>query len=71
MESESTESHKRSLLKALSYRFFGTLVTFIITFIITQEVIISSSIAVLDLVSKILLFWCHERLWLKIKYGKS
>lgn len=70
MKSETTESHKRSLLKALSYRFFGTLLTFIITFIITNEVIISSSIAVLDLVSKILLFWFHERLWLKIKYGK-
>ena len=62
-----TETHKRSLLKAISYRIFGSLLTFLITFIITKEIIISSSVAVLDLVSKILLFWVHERVWLKIK----
>lgn len=63
------ETNLRSLTKSISYRFFGTIITFIITFIITNEIIISSSIALLDLVSKIVLYWFHERMWLKINWG--
>lgn len=63
------ETNLRSLTKSISYRIFGTLITFVITFIITNEIIISSSIALLDLLSKIVLYWYHERMWLKINWG--
>ena len=59
-------SKVRSLLKAISYRFLGTIATVIISYILTKEVSISLSIGALELVGKIVLFYLHERLWEKI-----
>lgn len=56
----------RSLLKAISYRFLGTLATMLITFVLTQEIALSLSIGAFELLGKIVLFYLHERLWDKI-----
>ncbi|MEW5798514.1 MAG: DUF2061 domain-containing protein [Bacteroidota bacterium] len=56
----------RSLLKAVSYRFLGTLATVLITFVLTQEIALSLSIGAFELLGKIVLFYVHERLWDKI-----
>ena len=64
------ESHLRSLIKAISYRFLGTVVTFTISYLITDSMIVASSISVLELISKLGLYWIHERIWNRIKFGK-
>ena len=61
-----TNGKLRSLLKAISYRFLGSLATIAISFALTQEVNLSLSIGALDLVGKIGLYYLHERLWDKI-----
>lgn len=63
------ESNLRSIVKSITYRLLGSLTTFIIAFLITGESFISSSIAIIDLLSKLCLYWFHERMWLKIKWG--
>jgi uncharacterized membrane protein len=64
------ESPLRSLVKAYSYRCCGTLTTIVISYIITDEIIISLGIGATEMVIKPFIYWCHERLWNKIRWNK-
>jgi uncharacterized membrane protein len=64
------ETAKRSLIKAISWRMTGTADTFIISWIITGHLALASGIAFTEIITKIFLYWCHERVWNKIKWGK-
>jgi len=66
-----SESHRRSLVKAISWRIIGTTETFLISWIITGKVGTAGGIAALQAVASTLLYWYHERIWLKIKWGKQ
>lgn len=61
----------RSLAKAISWRVTGTVDTFIISWVITGEVLLASGIALTEVLTKVFLFWAHERVWNTIKWGKS
>ena len=58
-----TESNYRSALKAFSWRIVGTLDTTIISFLQTGDAKISLKIGSTDFVSKIGLYYLHERAW--------
>jgi adenylylsulfate kinase len=57
----------KSLIKAVSWRIFGTLTTLLAVFIFTHEWSTSFYVGALEMIGKILLFYCHERLWLKLE----
>ncbi len=57
------ESRPRSLYKSISWRIFGSLSTMGIAFIITHQWHFSLYIGGLEFISKIGLFYFHERLW--------
>jgi uncharacterized membrane protein len=63
------ETNIRSIVKSLSYRIFGSIVTFLISYMITGKIVISASIGGADFISKIVLYYLHERSWSKIKWG--
>jgi uncharacterized membrane protein len=63
------EAHSRSLAKAVSWRLTGTIDTFVISFIITGRVSLAGSIAGTELLTKILLYYLHERVWSQISWG--
>jgi uncharacterized membrane protein len=63
------EAHSRSMVKAISWRVTGTIDTFIISFIITGRFMIAGSIAGTELLTKVLLYYFHERAWAHIKWG--
>ena len=63
------EAHSRSLAKAVSWRITGTIDTFVISFIITGRVTLAGSIAGTELLTKILLYYFHERIWAVIPWG--
>jgi uncharacterized membrane protein len=63
------EAHSRSLVKAISWRTTGTIDTFIISFIITGRFTIAGSIAGTELLTKVLLYYFHERIWAAIRWG--
>jgi uncharacterized membrane protein len=63
------DNNKRSLLKALSWRVTGTIDTFLLSFIITGELKYASAISATELITKIMLYYLHERIWNKIKWG--
>ncbi|MDE3059369.1 MAG: DUF2061 domain-containing protein [Bacteroidota bacterium] len=56
----------RSLLKAVSWRFFGSLVTVFIAFLLTRKLGLSLSIGAFEFVGKIALYYLHDRIWDRI-----
>ena len=58
-----TETHARSFVKAVSWRATGSLDTFVVTFVITGSTKIAGSVAVTEIVTKILIYYLHERMW--------
>ena len=64
------ESGVRSLVKAYSYRMCGTLTTIIISYTITGKIVVSLAIGAREIVVKPFVYWCHERLWSRIRWGR-
>ena len=60
----------RSLVKAITWRITGTIDTFLISWVITGEPLIASGIALTEIMTKILIYWLHERIWGRITWGR-
>lgn len=67
---KKSEKPIRSVAKAISWRVIGTLDTLLISYILTGEVAVAASIASIDFITKMFLYFFHERLWNKINWGK-
>ena len=67
----NNESAVRSLVKAYSYRCCGTLTTIVISYIITGKLVISLAIGATEMVIKPFIYWCHERVWSRVKWGRN
>ena len=65
------ERKRRSILKAISWRIIGTLDTFLISFLITGKFKFAISISSIELLTKFSLYFMHERIWNRIKFGKE
>jgi len=65
------ETHTRSILKAISWRAGGTLVTTLTAWLFLGRVDIAVKIGLFDTLLKIGVFYFHERLWNRIHYGKA
>lgn len=62
---------RRSLAKAISWRITGTLDTFIISWVITGHLALAGGIAATEVITKIGLYWLHERVWNRVQWGRS
>lgn len=66
-----TENHTRSLIKAISWRFFATATTMILVLIFTGQWLLSLSVGFFEVFSKLILYYAHERIWNRIYWGKA
>src|SRR5258708_5473260 len=64
------EGHGRSFIKAVSWRTVGTIDTFIISFFVTGKVSLAGSIAAVEVVTKIMIYYLHERVWAVVPWGR-
>lgn len=64
------ESHKRSVVKAISYRIVGTGLTAMVALVVTGQLRTALAIGAVDTVLKIGGYYVHERLWEKIPFGR-
>jgi uncharacterized membrane protein len=64
-------SHVRSLVKGISWRSVGTIDTIILSYWVGGNLNAAFTIGGVELVTKIVLYYLHERLWSKIKWGNS
>lgn len=60
---------KRHLAKAVSYRLFGSMATGAIALAFTGRVDLAAGVGVADTVVKLGLYYLHERLWYRIRWG--
>jgi uncharacterized membrane protein len=69
-EDKNSEKPLRSVVKAFSWRFIGTLDTLVVSYFLTGEIALATSIASVDFLTKLVLYFFHERIWNNIKWGK-
>ncbi len=62
-------SPARSLAKTVSWRLLGSIDTFCIAFITTGQVKIGFTIASAEVLTKLVLYYLHERGWAHITWG--
>lgn len=64
-------SHLRHLLKATTWRVLGTLDTILLSWLITGNAMTGLKIGVSEVLTKMLLYYLHERVWFRINLGKD
>lgn len=65
------EAHLRSVAKAVSWRVVGSLDTFVLSYLVTGNLVWAGSIASVETITKIFLFYVHERAWRRIRWGRD
>jgi uncharacterized membrane protein len=63
--------HRRTLAKAVTWRLTATLDTFLISYLITGSGVWATSIAGVEAVTKIGIYYAHERAWTRIRWGRA
>ena len=64
------DGHARSFIKAVTWRFIGSLDTFILSLLITGNGRYAVSIATAEALTKIILYYFHERIWRLVPWGR-
>ncbi|RMH09178.1 MAG: DUF2061 domain-containing protein [Nitrospirae bacterium] len=64
------DSHLRSVVKGVSWRIVATIVTTTVVFVYTGELTVAALLGGADALTKILLYWVHERIWQRIRWGR-
>ena len=65
------ESRKVSLLKGVTWRFIGSLDTILLSWLFTGDISKALKIGGIELFTKIILFYLHERVWIFFHLGKK
>ncbi|MCA9411638.1 MAG: DUF2061 domain-containing protein [Candidatus Omnitrophica bacterium] len=65
------ETHRRSLAKALSWRVFAFLITFVVALAVTGKTELSAGIGLADSLIKVFAYYAHERVWFRIPFGQA
>jgi uncharacterized membrane protein len=71
LTTHTTESHARSLIKGISWRIIGTLDTLLVSYLWTGEFHLAMKIAGAEILTKIVLYYFHERAWLYFRKDKE
>jgi uncharacterized membrane protein len=61
-----TDKPIKSIMKSISWRIVGTFDTMLISYIITGKVTVAVSIGSVEVLTKTVLYYFHERLWIHI-----
>jgi uncharacterized membrane protein len=65
------EKHVRSLAKAVSWRIVATSTTVLLVFLFTGDLVISAGVGFLELLSKTVIYYLHERIWNMSNFGRE
>ena len=65
------DTNARSLTKTITWRLAGSGATFGISWLVSGDVAVAGSIAVIQIVANTVLYYVHERIWNTVKWGRS
>lgn len=71
LQSKPTETHARSIAKAIIYRVLIIISVFIITYATTRRLADTASITGLTAISGTIIYYLYERVWSRIKWGRT
>ena len=60
---------RRSLAKTLTWRTIATVDTFAISYVVTGSTVWAGSIAGIEVLTKVLIYYFHERAWARATWG--
>ncbi len=63
------ESKKRHIAKTVTWRFIGTMDTMLLAWLISGNPLTGLKIGFAEVITKMLLYYFHERVWYKMDYG--
>ncbi len=66
---QGREGHSRSFAKAVSWRVLGSIDTFLLSWLFTSNPAAAGAIASAEVVTKMGLYYFHERAWGSITWG--
>ena len=62
-------SKRRHLAKTVSWRIVGTLDTMLLAWVITGNPVTGLKIGIAEVITKMFLYYLHERAWYKVDFG--
>lgn len=63
-------SYKRHIAKTITWRIVGTIDTILLSWLITGDLAVGLTIGGVEVMTKMILYFAHERIWYKwIKFG--
>jgi uncharacterized membrane protein len=63
------ESRKRHIAKTVTWRLIGTIDTMILAWFISGDPMIGLKVGFTEVITKMLLYYFHERVWYRVSYG--
>jgi uncharacterized membrane protein len=65
------DKKRRTIIKSITFRIVATIATVLIVYFATGNLALANTIGVIDLVSKLLIYYLHERAWERVSWGKT
>jgi uncharacterized membrane protein len=64
-------SKKRSLAKSITWRLIAIFVTFVVGFVMSGSWEFAASLSLVSNLINFVLYYIHERFWLKVSWGRK
>ena len=61
----------RYIVKSLTYRIISSLITFLAGWLITGDILIGLTLGIIEITFKLAVYYAHEEIWHKIRFGKK
>jgi uncharacterized membrane protein len=65
------DAPRRSLVKTISWRITGSGATFAIAYMLTDNFAVAGIIGLTQMVTNTILYYFHERIWNRIRWGQQ
>ncbi|MDC3315526.1 DUF2061 domain-containing protein [Candidatus Thioglobus sp.] len=65
------ENKSRSVVKSISWRIIASCDTILISYLITGSIAIAASIGSIEVLTKMFLYYFHERAWDRVSFGQK
>ena len=69
MNKKTLVSHKRHVMKTITWRLVGTIDTILIVWVISGNPLIGLKIGSVEIITKMILYYLHERVWYRTNFG--
>lgn len=64
------DTHKRSLIKTMSWRGLATLITVLIVYLFTRKLVLALEVGLFEVSAKLIFYYLHERIWERLNGGE-